>query len=64
MKDSIQNKINSIKAIAAASQYKAVNPTISKSDRQDSLSKVIRNEKEAAVFYAEFEAAVLLAKAK
>lgn len=67
MKDSIQNKIDHIKAIAAASSAKAISITMVNNDRTgktDSLSNAIRNEKEAAVFYAEMKAAVLLAKSK
>jgi len=67
MKDSIQNKIDRIKAISYNAPSKAVvfAATVEEhGDKKDSLSKVIRNEKEAAIFYAELKAAVTLAKSK
>lgn len=65
MKDSIQNKINKIQEIAIASasnKNAADNGDAVETNNNDNLTKSIRNEKEAALFFSELKSAIDLAK--
>lgn len=64
MKDSIQNKINKIQEIALSSKAK-INVLDNNSielNKNDNLSKSIRNVKEAELFFSELKSAIDLAK--
>ena len=64
MKDNIQAKIDHYRELAK----KQAKPTVSNSsatfENTDSLSNAIRNKKEAAIFWAELNAAINIALAK
>jgi hypothetical protein len=62
MKQTIQNRINSIKALSASKKESAVAGEESIRIVNDNLSKSIRNKKEAEVFQKELEIAMKLAK--
>ncbi|WP_119788780.1 hypothetical protein [Flavobacterium anhuiense] len=65
MKDSIQNKINKIQeiALASASEKNIANSRdVMESNNNDNLTKSIRNEKEAKLFFSELKSAIDLAK--
>ncbi|KAF2514031.1 hypothetical protein EYY60_04600 [Flavobacterium zhairuonense] len=65
MKDSIQNKINKIQEIALASaSVKSIadDKDVTESNYSDNLTKSIRNEKEAELFFSELKLAIDLAK--
>jgi hypothetical protein len=63
MTDKVQHNIDQMKKLAASSAARKGNsPVVSRS--QDSLAKVIRNEREAAIFSAELEAIVMMARKK
>lgn len=64
MKDSIQNKINKIQEIALASGTKKnmIDISVVELNNDDSLSKSIRNAKEAELFFSELKSAIDLAK--
>lgn len=65
MKESIQNKINKIQEIALASNSEKNIPEswdVTESNNSDNLTKSIRNEKEAELFFSELKSAIDLAK--
>lgn len=63
MRDVVQHKINSLKAIASKGEDKS-STVVKNSSRivNDNLSKSIRNEKDAKVFRKELSIAFKLAK--
>jgi pantothenate synthetase len=62
VKEKIQNKINQIKELAIASKVKVEVKEESVHRNNDNLSKSIRNDKEAKLFYSELKSAISLAK--
>lgn len=64
MKDSIQKKINKIQEIALASTAKKgmVDGNVMDLNKNNNLSKSIRNAKEAELFFSELKSAIDLAK--
>jgi len=63
VKKSIQDKINDIKKLAQASSADyPIKEKKSSTRAQDSLSKAIRNKKDADIFLAELEAAIKMAQ--
>lgn len=61
MKPTIQNRINSLKALSAANADNVtIRPTVRSAN--DNLSKAIRNKKEAEIFKSELQIALKLAK--
>lgn len=63
MNEKIQEKLNQMRRMAAMSKKTHTVKTSDERPIEDSLSKAIRNPKEAAIFLAELEAAVKIAKA-
>jgi len=63
MKENIKNKIEAMKARVVKNSTDVV-CTREPRDTSNSLSKSIRNNKEAAIFRAEFKSASVLAKMK
>jgi hypothetical protein len=64
MKARVQDKINSIKKLANSSVKANDGQRKDSYDSNDSLSQVIRNEKEASIFLAELDAAIKIAQKK
>jgi hypothetical protein len=63
VKKVIQDKLDDIKKLAkASSEDHTLNEKKSSITVQDSLSKAIRNKKDAAIFLAELEAAFKMAQ--
>jgi len=62
MKQTIQNRINSVKAISVAKKEIVVGKASSVRIVNDNLSKSIRTKKDAEVFQNELKIAIQLAK--
>ena len=62
MKQTVQNRINSVKAISATKNSSVVAGRMSARIVKDNLSKSIRNEKDAELFQNELKIAIKLAK--
>lgn len=62
MKQTVQNRINSVKAISATNNSSVVACRMSARIVKDNLSKSIRNEKDAEIFQNELKIAIKLAK--
>ena len=62
MKQTIQNKINNLKALAKNNVSSTTKVESISSNHNDSLSKAIRNKKEADIFKKELSNAFKLAK--
>ncbi len=61
MKQNIQNRIDSIKALSTSMKFDSNNITINRTT-EDSLSKSIRNKREADIFHNELISAIRRAK--
>lgn len=62
MKQKIQERINQVKFLATSPAKKATAKVARSFHANDSLSKAIRNSKEAAIFLEELNAAIKVAK--
>jgi hypothetical protein len=62
MKQTVQNRINSVKAISTTKNSSVVAGRMSARIVKDNLSKSIRNEKDAEIFQNELKIAIKLAK--
>jgi hypothetical protein len=64
VKQSVQNKIDEITRLARTQQLAGSICYVKDSNREDSLSKVIRNQEDANQFMADLEAAIKLSQNK